>query len=149
LARLTDRFAPASGIDPKEYLAEFFLTGWRESTSRCEAVFFRSDTSFEPARHVTKRGVTTLPPLPVDYIPPRLSAATGSEEMLVTLMLAEYRFFSDRHELVGAPRLGGEISITEITRDSVSTRMVQRFPDFDLDNEVAAVTRAEMCAATP
>jgi hypothetical protein len=55
-----------------------------------------------------------------------------TDRQLIALMRAEPRYLAEHPEVVPAI-IGGEITITEITKNSVATRTVERFEDYEQD----------------
>jgi hypothetical protein len=74
--------------------------------------------------------------LPQEYLLRDL-AGLSPDRMLISLMKAMRRYIGDHPEVVPA-LVGGEVQITEITKDGVSTRMAYRFPDYEQVRHAAA-----------
>lgn len=121
-------------------LFEALWAGWSEKDGRMHITAFRNfEGDYAPVSEDAD-GLSSLPTLPGDYVP-RGAGALPVDKQLVAVMQSLRRYFADHPEVVPAI-IGGEISITEITKHGVATRMVHRFADFETTRIAAAAVAA-------
>jgi len=132
LRAVTDEYAAANDIDNHRELLLFegYLAGYSDSRRRFVVARFTSTDDYEPLWGENEMGsLRAVPTLPDAYVP-REAAGKPVETQLVAIMTAMRSFFADHPEVVPAV-IGGEVQLTEVTRQGVTSRIVHRFSDFE------------------
>lgn len=123
-------------------LYECIWAGWNDGEGRMEVVAFRNYEQYKPIRGDAKSTVSAIPELPREYVPANLAGA-APDRMIVELMKAERRYLAEHPDVVPAI-IGGEVVITEITPNGISSRIVHQFEDFAQMRHAAAAVRGRI-----
>jgi hypothetical protein len=118
------------------------FVGWDEAEKRFAAVLFEGP-AFAPQR-VTATLYGT-PSVPAAYLPTGFTGMTP-ELRAIAAMRAIRRFSIDHGDELGLPPIGGEIILTELLPDRISTRAAARFENYAETCETINRTRAAIAA---
>lgn len=144
LRGVTEQYADQQGINAADELMLFeaLWCGWNDAARRCEVVAFRNFEDYQPVSDDDVGGVSCLPMLTPEYVPPGL-AKVPPEAALIALMKSMRRFLAEHPEVVPAI-VGGEICLTTVEETGVNSRIVHRFEDFEQVRHAAAAVRGRI-----
>jgi hypothetical protein len=135
--------ARSRGVDSGEVmLFAGALVGWDEQTKRFAMVTF-DGPDFAPQR--TEATLIGIPNVPPDYLPAGFVGMTP--ELRAIAAMRSIRRFTDEHgNDIGLPPIGGEIVLTELLPDRISTRVAARFENYPETCEAIERTRRAIAA---
>ena len=141
----TWKIADERGIaDPDSLM--LFAAGWvgfNEVERKFELVVFENyKADYAPQRGA--KGLIGIPNVPPAYVPPGFTSIASPEVRAMAGLRAIGKFTADHGERFGMAPLGGEIVLTEIRLDGVSSRVVGRFDDFAETRDAVEDTWAEV-----
>lgn len=137
LRAVTIDLAYERGIDDPDQLL-LFQAGWvgfNEQAGQFELTLFSNYDGYVPRPNggFTLVGIPNIPP---SYLPPGFSSITSPEVRAIAALRATRKFTEDH----GAAPIGGEIMLTDVRLDGVSSRVVARFHDFAKSRDAVADT---------
>jgi hypothetical protein len=123
-----------------------FCAGWvglNEAEKRFEMVTFENKDDYRPQRGFA--GLIGIPNIPASYIPPGFTAIASPEVRAMAGLRAIKRFVDDHGEALGMrATLGGEIMLSELRPDGISSRIVGRFDDMAATQDAIADAWADI-----
>jgi hypothetical protein len=118
------------------------FVGWDEAAREFAAVLFEGP-GFAPQRVTTP--LYGSPNVPLAYLPAGFTGMTP--ELRAVAAMRSIRKFTEEHgDELGLPPIGGEIVVSELAPDRVSSRAAGRFEDFASTCEAIERTRAAIAA---
>lgn len=118
-------------------LLELVFVGFSAAKNRTRLFQYRNYDDY--AMHETPGGwvgAAAFPALPDAYMP--AIAGFPNDKQLVQIVQAVGRWFEAEPETNCGQRVGGEVIVTEITPNGISSRIVHRFADYDAVRNTAA-----------
>jgi len=124
------RYIAGQGVEDYAGLSEVCLLGWSPAAGRMRAWQYSSYRDFKAESEDGERyGVLSFPRVPPKFMPAVSSPA--SDEALIDIIRGVDRWFQADPGTNCNQRAGGEVLVVDITPDSMSSRTVHRFPDYD------------------
>lgn len=145
LREINNRVAVQYGIEePDELmLCNVMLCGFSPKHGRALVYAYRNYEHFEPVEPDLKyKGMSSLPTLAANYLPTGM-AGKPPEKQIVACMVAMQQYIAENPHVIPAT-IGGEIVLTEITPQGVSSRVAHQYADYAQTKAAASAVLARL-----
>ncbi len=148
LRKLTAQYAQLVGWQgniAEIHALELTLAGYSQAEGRMRLWQFASYENYKPHNENDSDygGPYPWPILPVQYRP-RQDPSQPLEKRMIGVIQAIDRYFVAEPGINHGQRVGGEITLTEVTPDAITSRVVFRFPNYEQVRHAAAAVSARM-----
>jgi hypothetical protein len=136
LRRVTEAYIDRNDLDDDDDKLKFMtfcaIAGWSDAEQRMRLIAFRSDQDYRQLLEADRAygGPYSWQPLDPAYMPLDRAADT-LDQKLAGVIKGMARFCEDHPDVVQNHRMGGQITVTEVTQDEIAYRVIDKFDDYD------------------